>query len=801
MHDALDCSLHFLTLRQEGYDETNVALSFYHDRTHFEPSSRNLYAEYTEEYCAQQGRRFVLHNRLAVAPSKQSRLKDQVKELDELLKLNTASTQTTALPKRAESNVAVALWLSAQQLLVVLKDATLVWLIVDTISVDIVKMQMDKTLPNSGKLSGTSVSDCAYLAEAEPMLVLAYSDVSKIDLVSFNKSAQMSEYLKKWKSSDTKLEKLSTFEPALVAYEFACPNVFRVEKRICTRRSTTAASLENNDLNVSTEFVLWWPNEPQQAWLHKNNADAISLLERDDLRTNVLVLTVVEHKKRTSQVLTRSFKSDAQLLAVRYDEIEPSLLAVEQSESTHGMQKYSMTIYKYDLSASVSDKQTSREASSKTPALKIKLRTINMSSLISSFEHVRFGGKYVLAMCSIDQTLIIYDTQMNTSRTRRLDDAVGYEALEWLVDELLFVVYETSERGRCRLLDVAFNEINLKYATRAPRSFESFSDGLGEHLQKHNRFVRVHSSRRIHADSLLAFFHYSNGPVGIFRLAVPNAISQLTLVAHYLKCAQLGLHDDRNPMQVFVEKYLRQAVNLLLTLDWQEHVDMSMACLTKILNFMLGDRLDGSLETQELIEKTLSSFYKPIRALSKQRIYECRHEVSRYARRYFYKLLKWQCLHKAFALAVDIGAKDLLNDLYYCSLEKRQIQLADACRLKYGEMCERDKEIKLNAELSRSIQSVDDNLEATRTELDKLSVSSSSTSESFDNLNEESEESVLSSQSTLLTLNDAANNARLRIAAAVDDDIKISQRAFSEAELHDYVMKIRADNEFLFKLS
>jgi hypothetical protein len=833
MYDALDCSVHFLTLTQEGYDDGNVALSFYHDRTHFEPSSRNLYAEYTDEYCAQQGRRFVLHNRLAAAPSKQSRLKDQVKELDELLRPTTTATTTTKtnnsmaltqppsrVSNRSESSVAVALWLNAQQLLLVMRDATFVWLVVDTISADIVRMQVDKTLPNSQKLSGTRLCECAYVADSQPMFVLAYSDASKLDLVMFNKAAQMSDYLTKWKTSETKLEKLSAFEPTLVAYEFACPNAFPVEKRVATMPQSTSAS--TTATTEFAQFVLWWPNEPHQAWMlqhsNKSNEAMISLLERDDLRTNVLVLTVsVEHKKRrTAQVTQRAFKSDAQLLAVRYgdDQNGQSLLAVEQSESSLpsslSKRKYAMTIYKYDLSSSGAEKQT-----------KIKLRTVSMSSLVSSFEHVRFSGKYVLAMCSADQTLIMHDTHMNTSRTHRLyksnTTTASYDGLEWLVDQLLFVVYDTTERGRCRLIDTGFNELNLKYATRAPLAFQAFSDGLGEHLTAQNRFVAFHSSRRLHTDSLMAFFHYSKGPAGIFRLALPNASNELTLISHYIKCAQLGPRDDNynnnNNDKSLELEHLRQAVNLLLTLDWQEQAALCMACLSRIMNFMLaiaGRQSSTRLEMQELVQRALSSFYKPIRGLSEQRIYEYRYEVSRYARRYFYVLLKWHCLSKAFALAVDIGAKDLLNDLYYCALEKRQIQLADACRLKYGEMCERDKNTKLNAELRRSIQSVDDNLEATLTELDKFSVSASSTEsvddDDDDDVNndnddddESKQESVVSTESTLLSFTNASNNARLRIAATANDDSKIRRRAFDEAELHDYAMKIRTDNEFLFE--
>ena len=113
--DGINCSVNFLTLKQIGYEESNVAVNFYHDRTHFEQNQRNLYAAYAEEFNLQQGRHFVLHNRLATAPSKMSKIKDQVREFDALFvdsnattnqnetlknKLNSLTTRTSLTSKR-----------------------------------------------------------------------------------------------------------------------------------------------------------------------------------------------------------------------------------------------------------------------------------------------------------------------------------------------------------------------------------------------------------------------------------------------------------------------------------------------------------------------------------------------------------------------------------------------------------------------------------------------------------------------------------------------------------------------------
>ena len=105
---GINCAVNFLTLKQIGYEESNVAVSFYHDRTHFEQNTRNLYASYAEEFNLQQGRHFVLHNRLATTPGKMSKLKDQVREFDALFS-NTASNDVL---KQNNNNSSIDNWYS-----------------------------------------------------------------------------------------------------------------------------------------------------------------------------------------------------------------------------------------------------------------------------------------------------------------------------------------------------------------------------------------------------------------------------------------------------------------------------------------------------------------------------------------------------------------------------------------------------------------------------------------------------------------------------------------------------------------
>lgn len=156
--NAINCSVHFLTLKQIGYEESNVAVSFYHDRTHFDPNQRNQYAQYAEEFSLQQGRQFVLHNRLATTPSKMSKLKDQIKELDGLFQTSQESIKDTdpyvwsSVKNQSyflsclNSNLAKIIWLSSNRVLLIMHDAVLVWMIIDTVSGDLIKILIDKSL-------------------------------------------------------------------------------------------------------------------------------------------------------------------------------------------------------------------------------------------------------------------------------------------------------------------------------------------------------------------------------------------------------------------------------------------------------------------------------------------------------------------------------------------------------------------------------------------------------------------------------------------------------------------------------
>ncbi|XP_021780569.1 WD repeat-containing and planar cell polarity effector protein fritz homolog isoform X5 [Papio anubis] len=80
------------------------------------------------------------------------------------------------------------------------------------------------------------------------------------------------------------------------------------------------------------------------------------------------------------------------------------------------------------------------------------------------------------------------------------------------------------------------------------------------------------------------------------------------------------------------------------------------------------------------LETSLGTFYAPTRPLLDTTILKYRDQISKYARRFFHHLLRYQRFEKAFLLAVDIGARDLFMDIHYLALDKGELALAEVAR-------------------------------------------------------------------------------------------------------------------------
>ena len=147
------------------------------------------------------------------------------------------------------------------------------------------------------------------------------------------------------------------------------------------------------DMKINDNFfTIWWPNESQVTWQpsknEKTDSQTFSLLERDDLRNNVLILNLNSSDKN---LLEHVYKSDGLLLSCSYIN-KNSLLAVEQTETS--TQKFSISIFRYDFPNELNDNEEElKRLVQAQKALKIKLISFSLNSKIVSIEQVNIYYK------------------------------------------------------------------------------------------------------------------------------------------------------------------------------------------------------------------------------------------------------------------------------------------------------------------------------------------------------------------------------------------------------------------------
>lgn len=126
------------------------------------------------------------------------------------------------------------------------------------------------------------------------------------------------------------------------------------------------------------------------------------------------------------------------------------------------------------------------------------------------------------------------------------------------------------------------------------------------------------------------------------------------------------------------------AIEILHSLNWSRDPEKAFLALITIFNHLLKQPL--SFDTEEMLERTLGSFYAPHHPIAEAVIIEHRHAMSRYARRFFHHLLEFGRLEKAFLLAKDIQDRDLFVDIYFNAKKCGETTVAKAAKQKMIEL-------------------------------------------------------------------------------------------------------------------
>lgn len=322
------------------------------------------------------------------------------------------------------------------------------------------------------------------------------------------------------------------------------------------------------DKRVTPNLTVWWSNQSAS----RPEDQSLSLLERNDLRTNVVVLSP-NLTGPDSNLFEYLAKSDGCLLSLSYMNDDPkALVAVEQTEMVPSGQ-FSIDIYRHSIYGETGD-----EAAAPKSRPKQKLASIIVNSRLTSSKQIKPSKRFI-AMVTTDETLIIFDVNRNVFLQSKLDsDKTNLlRSIEWLVDDLLFCLFNSS--GVLRIFDVALNPIESVYATRFEPRFDSISTYLNEKLAKNNKFKSLVCSKTISFDCLWCLFAFSNGPVGLYSVRLPANFNCIALMTHYLKNSQTdGLQD----------RYLGAASRLLTQMDWDRDGYAALTCFYKLMNFVLN---------------------------------------------------------------------------------------------------------------------------------------------------------------------------------------------------------------------
>nr|XP_033794674.1 WD repeat-containing and planar cell polarity effector protein fritz homolog isoform X2 [Geotrypetes seraphini] len=266
--------------------------------------------------------------------------------------------------------------------------------------------------------------------------------------------------------------------------------------------------------------------------------------------------------------------------------------------------------------------------------------------------------------------------------------------IQWHPSGSLFLV--GSSQGELQIFDMALSPVKVQLLAEdcSPVSTLQFC----KHFDVSSSMVQmqwtVPQGVPQNADSSdiynLLFLRFDKGPIGVLLFKF-GAITR----------GQLG------PVEI-IHQYIRydeinEAISVLSSMDWNMMGHRCYIGLSAIVNHLLKQKLTAEREAQ--LEASLGTFYAPVRLLSDTTVLEYRDPISRYARRFFHHLLRYQRFEKAFLLAVDIGARDLFMDIHYIALDKSELALAEVAKRKANEI---DAEsITTGVELLESLDQVD----------------------------------------------------------------------------------------------
>ncbi|XP_078205331.1 WD repeat-containing and planar cell polarity effector protein fritz homolog isoform X16 [Callithrix jacchus] len=266
-----------------------------------------------------------------------------------------------------------------------------------------------------------------------------------------------------------------------------------------------------------------------------------------------------------------------------------------------------------------------------------------------------------------DSSLILYETY------RRVTFLAQTELLPSLISchpsgAILLV---GSNQGELQIFDMALSPINIQllaedHLPRETLQFNKLFDASSSLVRMQWIAPQFVSQKAEGSDIYdLLFLRFERGPLGVllFKLGVftQGQLGLVDIIFQYIHCDKIY-----------------EAINILSSMNWDTLGHQCFISMSAIVNHLLRQKLTPEREAQ--LEASLGTFYAPTRPLLDTTILEYRDQISKYSRRFFHHLLRYERFEKAFLLAVDIGARDLFMDIHYLALDKGELALAEVAR-------------------------------------------------------------------------------------------------------------------------
>uniref|UniRef100_UPI00398EAFA8 WD repeat-containing and planar cell polarity effector protein fritz homolog isoform X2 n=1 Tax=Pristiophorus japonicus TaxID=55135 RepID=UPI00398EAFA8 len=473
-----------------------------------------------------------------------------------------------------------------------------------------------------GRLISDTINDAVL---ADNFMIVAFLETSKLCFVQFTKKLSSPDI-------NRRMEKLSTSDLKISYIDLPGATGRRVERRLA--------------INCMQDMVIcWWQTANGDAW-------PWSPISNESDRANVVLLSYMNGRLEILSFI----RTEGDPLDASFSINQPcQLYTVECFISPDKEPMADSCIY-----------ECARNKLQRVAVIRIPLRSQATCCSRNIVEDK-------LALGCEDSSLILYDAHRRVTLLAQAD--LMPSLIEWHPDGAVIMV--GSSQGEVQCYDMALSPMKMQLLAEDVKPATKLQ--LSQHFAVTSRLAQVqwavprvippsNDSLNVHD---LMFLRFDKGPAGVLCLKLGailgGQLGPTELIRQYIRYEQID-----------------EAINILCGMNWNTVGPQCYTCLIAIVDHLLKQKLTPERESH--LEASLGTFYAPTSPLSDTTVLEYRDPISRYARRFFHHLLRYQRFEKAFLLAVDIGSRDLFMDIYYVALDKSEMALAEVAKKKANEI-------------------------------------------------------------------------------------------------------------------